>query len=220
MNPTVMATEGRSGTTPDTAVHLHAPKRGSMKQVAEKPRARRRQNGAAHEALSTRPLGALPAERRAEICHEVLTAYAMGKQVRELAPAYGVSDVTLYALLLREQPEQWKAVQTARALARLEHYQHEMQTADDQISLARARELVRAAQFELERLLAKFYGPKQEVTHHHRGDLEAAIQAAERRERARLIESTAEVVDATEIASQIPGLADAVADYAGSASED
>jgi hypothetical protein len=40
-----------------------------------------------------------------------------------------------------------------------------VQTASDPLSLARARESLRSAQWELERLFSRLYGQKQEVTH-------------------------------------------------------
>lgn len=114
----------------------------------------------ANRALSVakRPLANLPAERRAEIAQSVLTRYINGEQVAQMAPEYGVSDVTIYALLLRDHEEDWKEVQRARALARLEKAQNELEVAPDSLSLARARERVRSAQWELERLLRRIYG--------------------------------------------------------------
>ena len=111
--------------------------------------------------VAKKPLANLPAERRAEIAHSVLTRYINGEQVAAMAPEYGVSDVTIYALLLREHEDDWKEVQRARALARLEKSQHELETAPDALSLARARERVRSAQWELERLLRRLYGQDQ-----------------------------------------------------------
>lgn len=119
----------------------------------EKPEA-----GAKPLSVAKRPLVNLPAERRAEIAESVLTRYINGEQVAAMAPDYGVSDVTIYALLLREHEADWKEVQRARALARLEKAQGEMETAPDALSLARARERVKAAQWELERLLRRLYG--------------------------------------------------------------
>lgn len=113
-------------------------------------------------SVAKRPLANLPAERRAEIAQSVLTRYINGEQVAEMAPEYGVSDVTIYALLLRDHEEDWKEVQRARALARLERKQRELETAGDALSLARAREGVRSAQWELERLVRRIYG--QDVT--------------------------------------------------------
>lgn len=75
-----------------------------------------------------------------------------------MAPEFGISDVTAYALLLRDHQEEWKEAQRARALARLDRAQNQLKTAPDALSLARAREEVRAAQWELERLLRRLYG--------------------------------------------------------------
>lgn len=78
-----------------------------------------------------------------------------------MAPEYGVSDVTIYALLLRDHEDDWKEVQKARALARKERAEEKCRTAPDVLSLARAREELRSAQWELERLLRRLYGQDQ-----------------------------------------------------------
>jgi hypothetical protein len=108
--------------------------------------------------VAKRPLAHLPAERRDEIAQVLLVGYNEGKQVAEMAPQFGISDVTAYALLLREHEADWKEAQKARAMARLERAQHALGTAPDVLSLARAREEVRAAQWELERLMRRLYG--------------------------------------------------------------
>lgn len=150
-------------------------------QPATIERKRARNGEATTRSLAKSPLGNLPAERREEVCNEVLAKYMDGQQVAAMAKDYGVSDVTIYALLLRERAEDWRDIQQARALARLERAQQEMRDATDMLSLARARELVRSAQFELERLLARFYSAKQELTVTHRHDLADRIQQAEAR---------------------------------------
>lgn len=120
-------------------------------------------------SLAKRPLHQLTEAERATIAHTVLDRYINGEQVANIAPTFGVSDVTIYALLLREHEAAWKDIQTARALARLERAQDALRLATDALSLARERELVRSAQWELERLLARLYSPKQEVLHHGAG---------------------------------------------------
>jgi hypothetical protein len=47
----------------------------------------------------------------------------------------------------------------------MEQAKEDLQTAADPLSLARAREALRSAQWELERLFSRLYGQKQEVTH-------------------------------------------------------
>jgi hypothetical protein len=115
--------------------------------------------------VTKRPMGNIPAHRRAAIADAVLKRYIAGEQVAAMASEYKTSDVTIYALLLRERERDWADIQTARALARLERFQEQLETAADGLSLARCRELVRSAQWELERLLSRLYGQKQEVTH-------------------------------------------------------
>lgn len=108
--------------------------------------------------VAKRPLAHLPAERRSEIAETLLAGYNDGKQIADMAPEFGISDVTAYALLLRDHQDEWKEAQRARALARLDRAQNNLKTAPDALSLARAREEVRAAQWELERLLRRLYG--------------------------------------------------------------
>ena len=115
-------------------------------------------------SVALKPLRFIPEEQRAQIAEETLDRYINGEQVAAIAPDYGISDVTLYALLLRQHESAWKDVQIARALARLETAQQGLEDAPDALSLARSRERVRSAQWELERLFSRLFGQKQEVT--------------------------------------------------------
>ena len=114
--------------------------------------------------VAKRPMSHLSPERRAEIAAQVLDRYIAGEQVAEMAEEYETSDVTLYALLLREHEADWKDIQEARALARLERSQHALRNAPDALSLARSREEVRSAQWELERLCRRLYGEEKQQT--------------------------------------------------------
>lgn len=133
--------------------------------------------------LAKNPFKSLPEARRAEIAEQVIARYLHGEQVADMAVEFSTSDVTLYALLLRDHETEWKDAQTARALARLERENRGLEVAPDPLSLARARELVRSAQWELERLLNRIFGPKQEVTH-----ISADLGDRLRRARERVIE--------------------------------
>lgn len=115
--------------------------------------------------LALRPLRHIPDAERAQIALTVLDRYIAGEQVANIAPEYNTSDVTIYALLLREHQDAWKDIQTARALARLEKAQDKLDDVTlDALSLARTREQVRSAQWELERLLKRLYSTSSEVT--------------------------------------------------------
>jgi hypothetical protein len=131
--------------------------------------------------VAKRPLHQVEPAERARIATEVLDRYINGEQVAKIAPEYHVSDVTIYALLLREHQDAWKDIQTARALARLEKSQDDLGVAADPLSLARAREQVRSAQWELERLLSRLYAPKQQVTLEVNVDLGDRLMRAEHR---------------------------------------
>ena len=131
-------------------------------------------------ALAKRPLNSLPAEQRTKIALEVLQAYESGEEVADLAPNYGVSDVTLYALLVRDHEEAWKQAQVSRAVAKrartnkdLEELREQLrnknqegtETPHDALSLARIKEQVKLAEvqakraeWELERVYRRVYG--------------------------------------------------------------
>jgi transposase-like protein len=133
--------------------------------------------------VAKRPMKDLPAERRAQVALEVLQAYASGEEVADLAPNYGVSDVTLYALLIRDHEEAWKQAQVSRALAKRDQSTGDLarlrlqlqsatqdnedgtKTPHDMLSLARIKEQVKLAEiqakraeWELERVYRRVYG--------------------------------------------------------------
>lgn len=130
-------------------------------------------------SLAKRPLAKVPAEQRAVIAAELLEGYSTGQEIAELAPNYGISDVTAYALLIRDHEEEWKQAQVSRALAKkaqtlndLDELRTELrdrETALDSLSLARIQQQIRLAEvqckrseWELERVYRRVYG--QEVT--------------------------------------------------------
>lgn len=94
---------------------------------------------------------------------EVLDRYLTESTTGQIAYGYGVSRKTLVRWLIANAPEQWKEVQVIRALCRKEDADEGIETACDALSLARAREMLRSGQWDLERLDSKNYGPKQEV---------------------------------------------------------
>jgi hypothetical protein len=147
----------------------------------------------------------VPAERRAQIAAELLSGYAEGKEIAELAPNYSISDVTAYALLIRDHEEEWKQAQISRALAKKATADNDLQVirtklndseiALDSLSLARIREQVRLAEvqakrceWELERVYRRIYG--QDVTPDQLGRVSITlnIHPAEQQSTATIIE--------------------------------
>ena len=94
----------------------------------------------------------------------VLERYLTEETTSQIAVEYGISRKTLVRWLIKERPEQWKQVQIVRALCRKEQGNEGIEYACDALSLARAREMLRSGQWDLERLDSNNYGQKQEVT--------------------------------------------------------
>jgi hypothetical protein len=126
-------------------------------------------------SVTKRPLGKLPAEQRAKIAAELLEGYGTGEEIADLAPNYGISDVTAYALLIRDHEEEWKQAQIARALARKAQVSNDLselrtqlrdaETALDALSLTRIQHQIRLAEvqakraeWELEKVYRRVYG--------------------------------------------------------------
>jgi len=100
----------------------------------------------------------------------VLDLYLTAETTSSIAVQLGVRRHTLVRWLRAQRPEQWKSAQAIRALIRKEDGEDGLQAARDALSLARAREQLRAGQWELERL-DREYAVQQHVTVELTGDL-------------------------------------------------
>jgi uncharacterized protein (DUF433 family) len=89
---------------------------------------------------------------------EVLQRYLSDETTKTIAADYGVTRQALGQFLLKHAETEWKSAQVARALARKESAEDDLETAPDALSLARARERLRAAQWDLERVCRRIYG--------------------------------------------------------------
>ena len=94
----------------------------------------------------------------------VLERYWTEESTSQIAGQYGLSRKALVRWLREQCPEEWKQVQVVRALCRKDDGDDGLEVACDALSLARAREQLKSAQWDLERLDSKNYGVKQEVT--------------------------------------------------------
>ena len=94
----------------------------------------------------------------------VIDRYLQDEQTSSIAASLGVHRSGLHQWLLRNCEAEWQQAQIARALTALEAAKDTMREASDALSLARGRELLRGAQWELERLFGRLYGQKQEVS--------------------------------------------------------
>ena len=113
------------------------------------------------------------------------------ERLGQIAADYGVTKQALQQQIIRHAPDAWRDTQAARSMVAYEEVRDRLEEPLDALDIARVREQVRSRQWELERLIPRLYGNKQEVTVTHRSDLAERIQAAERR----VIDITPEVVD-------------------------
>jgi hypothetical protein len=116
-------------------------------------------------ANANRPLGGLPAEQKKAKLQEALQRCLDGESTKDIAAEYGMTRGGLNDLFLRHCEDDWRRVQIARALMRKEEAEDEFdRTAGDGLSLARAREKLRSAQWDLEKLLRRMFGQDQPLT--------------------------------------------------------
>lgn len=88
----------------------------------------------------------------------VLDRLRDGERAVDIAKSLGVSHVALYAWLLRHSPDEWRAISAGKALARIEQAENEMDDAEDQIAVSKARESHRMGAWSLERVARTIYG--------------------------------------------------------------
>ena len=94
---------------------------------------------------------------------QILLRYLSDESTSVIASDYGVTRQALGQFLLRHAEEDWKEAQVARAIARKEKAEDAIETASDPLQLAKARELLKAAQWDLERVCRRIYGQEVNV---------------------------------------------------------
>lgn len=121
------------------------------------------------------PIAALPDADRLAMLDDILLRYSEGKEISNIAPDYGVSDVMLYRYLLGERSEEFKVLQVARASMEFERaaqdrdkWSKALETAEGQVEINRCAQLMKAAeskekrtQWLLERCLSRIYGQEK-----------------------------------------------------------
>ena len=131
---------------------------------------------------------------------KVLDQYLTESTTSQIAAQYGLSRKALTKWIREQRPEQWKQAQALRALCTKEDAEDGLRGAADGLSLARARELLKSAQFDLQ-AIDPDYQPKHHVTVEKVGDLGDRL----RRARERVIEPES-VVDVQQTAIAAPQL--------------
>ena len=92
----------------------------------------------------------------------ILDRYLHGEEIADIADTLGVHPKALnYHLLKPDIVEAWRAAQVAVSLAELQEAKSVIRSSPDSLSLGRAREQLRSAQWDLERLLSRLFGQSQ-----------------------------------------------------------
>jgi predicted DNA-binding protein YlxM (UPF0122 family) len=119
----------------------------------------------------------------------ILLRYLSDESTQTIAEDFGVTRQALGQYLLRHAEEDWKEAQVARAIARKERAEDALEAATDPLQLAKARELLKAAQWDLERVCRRIYGIDREINFNlNVGDLGDRLRRA--RDRANAIDVT------------------------------
>lgn len=88
----------------------------------------------------------------------ILTRLMSGDSPKQIAADLGISREALNAWLLTHAADEWRAIAGGKALIRQQDAEETLETADNQLDVAKGRELARVASWTLERLVPKLYG--------------------------------------------------------------
>ena len=123
---------------------------------------------------------------------DVLQRYLAEESSDSIAKHYGVTRAALSLFMLRTAENEWKDAQVTKALIRKERAEDLMDKADNALDLTRAREQLRSAQWDLERVCRRIYGQDSPPAHVVPIQINIGIRRAEQQSGA-AIESGAEV---------------------------
>jgi predicted transcriptional regulator len=88
----------------------------------------------------------------------ILARYLAEESTTQIAKSLGVTRSALNYWLLENCEKEWRSAQVIRAMKRKEDAEDAIDQASDALTLARAREALRAAQWDLERVCRRIYG--------------------------------------------------------------
>ena len=107
--------------------------------------------------------------------HVVLERYLTDETTSQIARSFGVTRKALVGWLRDQVPEEWKRVQIIRALVRKDDGNDGLEVAPDALSLARARDMIKSAQFDLSVLDSATWGEKRELLIDQRVTVESSL---------------------------------------------
>lgn len=97
-------------------------------------------------------------EERHHIIQNTLERALNDEHLAEIAESFNLPRSVLNYNLLANACDEWRDTQVARAMTAKQVAQEAMDTAVDGLALAKAREQLKSAQWELEKLLRRLYG--------------------------------------------------------------
>ena len=107
---------------------------------------------------ANKPLAHLSKENKPAFARSIADRYLDGEEIADIAVEYKVTTPRLYQLLVEGDSDAWRSAQSAKALQAFQVTLDAMNASEDGLSLARAREAHKSAQWQLEKLLRRLYG--------------------------------------------------------------
>lgn len=92
---------------------------------------------------------------------EIIRRVEQGEELRTIAPDFNVTPAAISNKLAKDQD--YRVARVAGLEDRLEQRIVELEQATDQLGVSRARELVKLAQWKLERLVSEVYGNQPKI---------------------------------------------------------
>ena len=112
---------------------------------------------------------------------DILKRYLTDESTGSIAASLGITRQALSAYLLKHAEEAWKEAQVAKAIARKEKAEEALEVAKDPLALAQARELLKSAQWDLERVCRRIYGQDHNINITVNADLGERLRRARER---------------------------------------
>lgn len=127
----------------------------TRRKSGPKPSSPRRKNGQFINVLPNDP----------ESIKAALESYRSGATLEAIATHYGVTKQAIYGWLLGDLGgDKHSYIVTQALTSRIASSDDRLETADNPLDLARAREMCRNSRLDFERRRPHLYGPKQEIT--------------------------------------------------------
>jgi hypothetical protein len=132
----------------------------------------------------------------------IIARMRKGDRLADIARDLGFSSHASISMRLKDDPEYQEARIDSLA-QRMDDREAELELADDNVTIARARELLSHARWRAEREAPQVWGAKHEQTITHKGlDLDTALQGARKALQGRTIDVTPTIVSDQDAADQ------------------